>query len=307
MNKMILKPYRWAMLFSAFLTVVSAFILLEAFVLPQAISPAKVDTANALQSESTMQLSPTPMVATVTGTSYQDDNISVSIETLRRYSSTVYVADVELSDAKYLKTALAENTFGKNIKQRTSEIAEEHQAIFAVNGDYYGFRNSGYVLRNGVIYRNKARESGDDDALVIDNDGNFSIISESKAAFPNLNTDDIAQIFSFGPALISDGQILVDENSEVGRSKSSNPRTAIGQVEALHYIVIVSDGRTKESEGLSLAELTALFVEKGCTTAYNLDGGGSSAMYFNGRIVNEPTDGRNQGERDVSDIVYFGY
>jgi exopolysaccharide biosynthesis protein len=71
--------------------------------------------------------------------------------------------------------------------------------------------------------------------------------------------------------------------------------------------VIVSDGRTSESQGLSLLQLAQEFKERGCTVAYNLDGGGSSTMYFNGEIINKPTDGRSMGERKVSDIVYFGY
>lgn len=69
----------------------------------------------------------------------------------------------------------------------------------------------------------------------------------------------------------------------------------------------VSDGRTDESEGLSLLQLAQEFKERGCTIAYNLDGGGSSTMVFNGEVVNNPTDGRSIAEREVSDIVYFGY
>ena len=93
----------------------------------------------------------------------------------------------------------------------------------------------------------------------------------------------------------------------MGQAKESNPRTAIGQISEGHYLVIVSDGRTDESEGLSLLELAQEFQERGCTTAYNLDGGGSSTMVFNGEVVNNPTDGRSIAEREVSDIVYFGY
>jgi exopolysaccharide biosynthesis protein len=88
---------------------------------------------------------------------------------------------------------------------------------------------------------------------------------------------------------------------------NSNPRTAIGQVSKLHYIVVVSDGRTSESQGLSLLELARVFEDQGCTVAYNLDGGGSSTMYFNGQIVNNPADGNGSQEREVSDIVYFGH
>jgi exopolysaccharide biosynthesis protein len=74
---------------------------------------------------------------------------------------------------------------------------------------------------------------------------------------------------------------------------TSNPRTAIGQISELHYIMLVSDGRTYESEGLSLLNLAELLKEQGCETAYNLDGGGSSTMYFNGEVINNPTSGRN--------------
>lgn len=88
---------------------------------------------------------------------------------------------------------------------------------------------------------------------------------------------------------------------------TSNPRTAIGQIDDLHYIMIVADGRTSESEGLSLYELAKVMQDYHCQTAYNLDGGGSSTMYFNGEIVNNPTNGRSHGERSVSDIVYIGY
>ena len=91
-------------------------------------------------------------------------------------------------------------------------------------------------------------------------------------------------------------------------AKTGNPRTAIGIVGGLHYLFVVSDGRTDESAGLSLYELAELMQSLGAETAYNLDGGGSSTMYFNGRVINHPTtSGRSIKERNVSDIVYIGY
>ena len=117
--------------------------------------------------------------AQVTEDSYDDGNIRITIETERDYGSTVYIADIQVSDPAYLKTAFADSTYGRNIKQTTSDIAEANDAIFAVNGDYYGFRNSGYVLRNGVAYRSAA---GSGDALVIDEDGDIEIISESETS-----------------------------------------------------------------------------------------------------------------------------
>ena len=114
-------------------------------------------------------------------------------------------------------------------------------------------------------------------------------------------------MLSFGPALVTDGAIAVDENDEVGRAMASNPRTAIGVIDELHYVFLVSDGRTGENDGLTLYELASFLQSLGCTTAYNLDGGGSSSMVFMGTVINNPVNGRRSSERSVSDIVYIGY
>lgn len=328
MKNFFLKPYRYAAVFSLILIGSLTFTLLDTFVIPKSLEPvttiaaektnittsaAITSTSAAVTSEAangtetaTQTASQAQVGAITTDTSYEDENIKISIETVRKNDTNIYIADIQVSEPSYLKTALANNTYGRNIKATTSEMAEENNAILAINGDYYGFRDKGYVLRNGTLYRDIAR-SGDNDALVVDNNGDFSIISEGEDELASLDTSSIWQAFSFGPALIEDGQITVDSSSEVSQSKSSNPRTAIGQISALHYVIVVSDGRTSESTGLSLLELAQVMSEKGCTTAYNLDGGGSSTMYFNGEIVNSPTDGRSTGEREVSDIVYIGY
>ena len=241
----------------------------------------------------------------ITDISYQDANIQISIETIRAYDTDIYIADVVVSNVAYLKTALAQNTFGTNVKDTTSTIAAEHEAILAINGDYYGFRNTGFVIRNGVLYRTAAR-SGSNDALVVQADGSFEIVDESRSDAQALYDAGALQVFSFGPGLIENGEIAVTSDSEVSKSRSSNPRTAIGMIDPLHYIFVVSDGRTSQSAGLSLLELAEIMQSYGATEAYNLDGGGSSTMVFNGEVVNNPTDGRSNGERRVSDIIYIG-
>lgn len=309
------KPFRFAILYALVLVIASSYVLLDTFVIPKSIlavstSPDATDTSISAESttatdEQTADTTQSDNAA-ITDTSYTDSKIQISIKKVRANDSDVYLADVQVTDASYLKTALAGNTYGRNIKDTTSEIAKESQAIFAINGDFYGFRDYGYVVRNGVVYRDT---SGDTQDLVIDAEGNLSIINESEVSLSDLTNADtaISQVLSFGPALIEDGKIVVDSSSEVSRAMGSNPRTAIGQISALHYVFVVSDGRTEESAGLSLLELAQVLKDAGCTTAYNLDGGGSSTMYFNGTVVNNPTDGRNSGEREVSDIVYIGY
>lgn len=310
MKNILFRPYRWAIIYSILLAASISYTLLDTFVLPKSLADApQVSLSESFTEASSTETSTelgSQSEAVVTDTSYEDENIKINIETVRKYDSTLYIADIQVSDPSYLKTALAHQSYGRNITATTSDIAEENNAIFAINGDFYGFRDSGYVLRNGVAYRDTAR-SGDNDALVIDKDGNLSIVSEGKVSLDSLSDQGAWQVLSFGPGLVEDGNIVVDSSSEVGKAMSSNPRTAIGQVSELHYIVIVSDGRTSESEGLSLLQLAQEFKNLGCTTAYNLDGGGSSTMYFNGEVVNKPTSGRSIGERKVSDIVYFGY
>ena len=244
---------------------------------------------------------------TVTDSSYKDSNVDINITTVRKNNTTVYVADVKLSDSSYLKTALAYDSFGTNVTEATSSMATNNNAILAVNGDYYGADRSGYVIKNGVIYRNTVRSDSEYPDLAIYKDGSFKIIYETEVTAEELLADGVVNLFAFGPSLVENGEISVDQNTEVRQAMAKNPRTAIGIVDKNHYILVVSDGRTSESEGLSLYELAEVLKEYGATTAYNLDGGGSSTMYFNGNIVNNPTtNGHRISEREVSDIVYIG-
>ena len=235
---------------------------------------------------------------------YRDENVSVALTQYRVWDTDVYVAEVWLSSAQYLRTALAQNAYGKNVTARTSEMAAENNAILAINGDYYGARESGYVIRNGVVYRDVG--SAETDILCIYADGSFAVTDSSQASAEELVSRGVWQAFSFGPGLVEDGLITVTEADEVGRAMASNPRTAIGWIDGLHYVFVVSDGRTEESEGLSLYQLAAFLQELGVQTAYNLDGGGSSTMVLNGEIINNPTTGGSRvKERSVSDIVYI--
>ena len=257
--------------------------------------------------------------AVITDDQYIDDNISITIKTMRVNETDIYVADIELSAAEYLKTAFAQSAYGKNITDTTSNMAAEHDAILAINGDYYGVQESGYVIRNGVLYRSEGKDKQED--LVIYKDGSMEIINEDDIAAEELLEKGAANVLCFGPGLIIDGEITVSEEDEVDKAKSSNPRTAIGIIDDLHYIFVVADGRTELSEGLSLFELAQFMQSLGAETAYNLDGGGSSTMVFNGEIVNVPVSSSKKksghgssdssassvSERKVSDIIYIGY
>ena len=301
-------------IFSILLLVFTTYVLADSFLITRVYSQVEYETVN--ETASSLNIPEEDQSendggnetgeTVITESSYQDDNIQITLKEYETNDTTVYVADIQLSDASYLQTALAQGLYGKNVTAETSETAESVGAILAINGDYYGSQERGYVLKNGVLYRSSA-ESGQED-LVIYEDGSFEIINESDVSAEELLANGAVQILSFGPALIENSSIAVSEDEEVGKAKASNPRTAVGIIDELHYVFVVSDGRTDESEGLSLYELAEFMESLGVTTAYNLDGGGSSTMYFNGQIVNNPTTtGNSIKEREVSDIVYIGY
>ena len=240
---------------------------------------------------------------------YSDDDISITITSYREDDTTIYVADIKLSSSDYLQTAFAQSAYGRNVTDKTSNIAEEVGAILAVNGDYYGAQESGYVIRGGVLYRSDAVSNADEqEDLVIWSDGSFSIIAESDITAQELLGEGAQEVFSFGPALVENGETTVSESDEVAKAQTDNPRTAIGVLDDLHYVFVVSDGRTDESEGLTLYELAGFMESLGAVCAYNLDGGGSSTMVFQGELINNPTTNGNRiSERSVSDIIYIGY
>ena len=240
---------------------------------------------------------------TVIGT-YSDSKSKITVTQYRAYDSNIYVADVEVTDGTSILSAFANNTYGRNITDTTSDMAEENNAVLAINGDYYGARQSGYIIRNGVVYRSQG-SNGED--MVISKDGSLSFISESDTTTDSLMQKQAWQVLSFGPVLVENGEVAVSENDEVGMAMASNPRTAIGTVAKNHYLFVVSDGRTSESAGLSLYELANFMKSLGATNVYNLDGGGSSTMVFQGEVVNNPTTNGNKiSERAVSDILYIG-
>ena len=245
----------------------------------------------------------------VAGSTYTSSATSISIETVSTGSGsdtlTYYVADIVLSDATALRSAFADNRYGTNITARPSEIAQSVDAVLAVNGDYYGFREDGILIRNGVVYR----DDGVRDGIAFYSDGSAQVYDETSTDAQTLLDAGVWSTCSFGPSLVDGGAVIsgidqVEVDTNVGNHsiQGLQPRTAIGWVDDKHYTVVVVDGRDEGySRGATLPELAEIMAGLGCQCAYNLDGGGSSAMYFNGEIINQPSNG---GERATSDILY---
>ena len=233
----------------------------------------------------------------ITDTSYRSANIDIKITSHHYKKSAYYVADIKLSTVKALRCAFAKGKFGRNITQNTSRMAIDNNALVAANGDFYGIRNNGIIIRNGVLYRNKPTPR---DLLVIYLDGHMEVLDERKQDGYKLIEAGAWQTYSFGPALVRNGVAVGDYSKS--NVKGYNPRTGIGMIEPNHFLLVVVDGRAKGySDGLKIDAFAQLMESLGCQVAYNLDGGATSSMYFNNEIINNAL-GKSK-PREHSDII----
>jgi len=247
---------------------------------------------------------------TATATSYTSDTAKISIETVSTGSGsdkvTYFVADVQVTDATIVRSAFANDEFGENITANPSEITKSVNAVLAINGDYYGFRDTGIVIRNGV----KFRDSGARQGLAFYADGTAKLYDETATGADELIAAGVWNTLSFGPGLVENGKVLsgidqveVDTNFGNHSIQGNQPRTGVGLIGANHLLWVVADGRSSGySRGVTMTEFAQIFADRGAELAYNVDGGGSSAMIFRDQLVNNPL-GKGQ-ERGTSDILY---
>lgn len=240
--------------------------------------------------------------------SYESDSLTVTVEQIQEEDVTYFLADIRVSDPRQLRTAFAGEKYGNAAYESVSDIAGRHQPVIAANADFYKYHTNGIILRNGELYR---KQNSTRHLLIIDSEGNMSALTDRREK-QGLVANELAeagtwQTFEFGPVLVEDGEAVDLPKSFFIRTADDpayrEPRTAIGQIGPLHYIMIVVDGRREGySEGVTLPELQQLFLKHGAQFAFNLDGGGSTTLYFEGEVINMPSSG---DERRVSDIVMF--
>jgi exopolysaccharide biosynthesis protein len=273
------------------------------------IDHVEVSSASALTAANVVE-APAASDGTATATSYDSDTAQIAITTVSTGSGsdkvTYFVADIKVTDATIVRSAFADDQFGENITANPSAIAKNAGAVLAINGDYYGFRDTGIVIRNGV----KFRDSGARQGLAFYADGTAKIYDETATSADELIAAGVWNTLSFGPGLVENGKVLsgiddveVDTNFGNHSIQGDQPRTGVGLVDANHLLWIVADGRSSGySRGVTMTGFAQIFADRGAQVAYNIDGGGSSAMVFRGELVNNPL-GKGQ-ERGTSDILY---
>ena len=190
----------------------------------------------------------------------------------------------------------------RDSRERTEPelIARENKLAFAINTDYYLYRvlrnarkkvmTVGVVLRGGeVLYDDPARKDvriiPNRDLLAIYPDGRMEVYAYNGATAKELKRKGAWDVLCFGPVLLLGGQ-PTEQMTRIDKRLGNEPRSGIGMVEPGHYVAIVMQGRSAESKGCKLTYFTDLFQKKGCTIAFNLDGGGTASMIFMGETLN---------------------
>ena len=232
----------------------------------------------------------------VTESSYTSPNISVTIEKVERppeFPDIVYFfADIYLADINCFQAAFpVSGTFAE-----ARYIARDNHAILAVNGDCMVSLQQGLAVRNGMIYH---QMPGVSDYCALYRDGTMETFGPDEYMEEEILAREPVHVWQFGPELLDDEGNPLDEFNISRSLLPAHPRTALGYYEPGHYCFVVVDGRSRGySEGATMEELARLMKTLGCTAAFNLDGGASSAMVFNNSLVNQPS-----GVREINDML----
>lgn len=197
------------------------------------------------------------------------------------------------------------------------KIAQQYDAIFGISDDFYGYRwynrkqglKQGVIIRNGEIKADEPQPAGSKkwpylEILAMFEDGSMRVFESDAHTAQEYLDMGVIDTFAFGPILIEDGVInpdLYDKSNQ--RYLDDDPRMALGCIEPCHYVVLAVKGRTKDSNGATMHWIAERMKALGCENALNLDGGGTTALYFMGDVLNKVENSQNL--RDISSMFGF--
>ena len=213
-----------------------------------------------------------------------------------------WVASIKISHPSQLRT-MAANGFQSEMVMNGVAMAKRVNAAVAINGDYFYYTHHGYILRQGQLFLDDLR--GDRDVLLIDEDGDFHIVRNpiTGEVKETIDGKKVMQAFFFGPVLVQDGKLVRDMDLRYDmRAEDRRQRMCIAQVGPLEYKCICCGPPARQNSGMTLEEFARLVYSLDVQTAYNLDGGDSTMLIFNGEKINDPY---SPDTRPIADIIYF--
>lgn len=236
-----------------------------------------------------------------TENSYKSPNVSITVETITygegKNKQTYHVADIYIGSMDNFVTYTANNEVRSYDTQDVLEMSRVTDALIAISGDFITYQKSGFLMRNGIVYKETTNNVS---ICALFPDGTMETYEPREYTVEDIKNRGAVQVWSFGPTLLDEnGQMR--KKYDMPRAVSYyNPRSAIGYYEPGHYCFVVVDGRQSGyAKGLTIPELAQIFVDLGCTKAYNLDGGGSAVMTFDQKLYSQ----QSNGGRDLGDIL----
>lgn len=230
---------------------------------------------------------------------YTGENLFLTIKKHTLGSGTYFLTHLITKDPDQIHGAVSNDTFGGSRELPTS-VAERTESPLVINGSYFSYdtgkpSHSPIYILDGEVLRNEGDTTGYE--VYLSEDGTFF------SPDPGMTVEDLEEFGiratwgTAGPILIQDGE---DHELTYSGKNWSYPRTALGMVEPGEYYIVTA-GNGNYTEGLELYELQNIFRTLGCSYAVCLDEGGSSALVFDGVLLNNPAAGE---QRPVVDFLY---
>lgn len=249
----------------------------------------------------------TPDTEFMPGTSilyYCDESILALCWKEARDGSAVTFGEVKIAHGSQFRRLLANNSYGSSIQLYPSDMAASANAVVAMNGDFYGFRQVGITVYQRQLYRNNGKVL---DTCFITADGEMlfapaGTLLKEEDTLRFIEDNDVVFSLSFGPILIQDGEVIPCYGYPAGEVTAYYSRSALGQIDTLHYLLATLGEEGEYQKRVQLNTFSAFLADKGCRKAYALDGGQTATMVFNGKTFNRVDYGN---ERTMSDIIYF--
>ena len=271
---------------------------------PAELDPVIADAAKLLDGQDTVFNSSVELMNGSEVNYYLDETI-LSITWKQAIKGACYTfTEVKIADASQFRRYMADNSFGSSIQYMPSDMAKTVNAVVAMSGDFYKFRDMGIV----VYRRNVHRVEGEDiDTCFIDGKGDLNFVKRGEimdeaSAKAYVEENDILFSLAFGPVLIEDGINVCPDSYPIGEIHETYSRAAIAQLGELHYLLVTINYEGPYVAASTIGELAKTLEGIGVDKAYTLDGGQTGTIIVNDEVINNVDYGY---QRNISDIIYF--
>ena len=213
-------------------------------------------------------------------------------------------AEVKVAHGSQLRRKLAEDSYSSSVQLYASDMANASNAVVAMNGDFYAFRDLGITAYQRKLYRNNPAQV-DSCFFTASGDMLFSrageLMGEGEAE-RFMEQNDVVFAVAFGPVLVDNGELQYCSGYPIGEINTEYSRSCIAMTDDLHYLLMTINHTPDARPRATINELARIIYSKNIWKAYTLDGGQTAEIIMMGGPINHVDFGE---ERAVSDIIYF--